>query len=120
MDRRVTRYSVAVCLMWFALTSQADPFQYTWTEVVPGVWAGIREDSPRIPVMGTTTFVVGDSGVVVFDGGGIPLMSERAITKIRQVTDKPVTHVAVSHWHQDHNFGIRAFRWSATISLGTH
>lgn len=109
MDHRVARFAAAVSLMWFAFAIQADPFQYAWTEVAPGVWTGIREDSPRIPVMGTTTFVVGESGVVVFDGGGIRLMSERAIEKIRQVTDKPVTHVAVSHWHQDHNFGVRAF-----------
>lgn len=90
-------------------TVTADPLQYSWTELAPGVWTGIREDSTRIPVMGTTTFVVGDTGVVVFDGGGLPLMAERAVAKVRSVTDRPVTHVVVSHWHQDHNFGIKAF-----------
>lgn len=108
-------YWIAGGILWLALlgnavsAAQADPLQYTWRELAPGVWTGAREDSPRIPVMGTITFVVGESGVVVFDGGGLPLMSERAVEKIRDVTDNPVTHVAVSHWHQDHNFGIRAF-----------
>lgn len=113
---------MGICLLAVGLTAGADPFEYTWTELAPGVWTGIREDSPRIPVMGTTTFVVGDEGVVVFDGGGIPLMSERAIAKVRSVTDKPVTHVAVSHWHQDHNFGIRAFRevWPGVQVVSHH
>lgn len=111
-----------ICLLAVGLPAAADPFEYTWAELAPGVWTGIREDSPRIPVMGTTTFVVGEEGVVVFDGGGIPLMSERAIAKIRSVTDRPVTHVAVSHWHQDHNFGIRAFReaWPGVQVVSHH
>ncbi len=69
---------LACCLLVVGCPATADPFQYTWTELAGGVWTGIREDSPRIPVMGTTTFVVGDEGVVVFDGGGIP---QRASTR---------------------------------------
>jgi cyclase len=102
--------NIALLLPLFAASAVEDPFQHTWQEVAAGVYVGIREDSPRIPVMGNTTFVVGESGVVVFDGGGVPLMAERAIQQIRTVTDQPVTHVAVSHWHQDHNWGIRAYR----------
>lgn len=109
-NRFLARFLVIASLIVTALPARADPLQYAWRELAPGVWAGIRENSPRIPVMGTTTFVVGEDGVLVFDGGGLPLMSERAIGKIRSVTGKPVTHVAVSHWHQDHNYGIGAFR----------
>ena len=83
-----------------------DPYAYTWTELAPGVWSGVRENSPIFPVMGTSTFVVGDEGVVVFDGGGAPLMTERLMAKVAGVTDKPITHVVISHWHGDHNFGI--------------
>jgi cyclase len=93
----------------FLRAAAADPFQYSWQEIAPGVHVGIRDDSTRAPVMGTTTVVVSTEGVVVFDGGGVPLMSERAIEYIRGITDKPVTHVAVSHWHQDHFWGIAAF-----------
>jgi glyoxylase-like metal-dependent hydrolase (beta-lactamase superfamily II) len=67
---------------------------------------GIRPDSPRTPVLGNTTFVVSGKGVVVFDGGGAPLASERVLAKIREVSDQPVTHIIVSHWHGDHDFGI--------------
>lgn len=92
---------------WFTVPSQSqDPYIPTFVELAPGIWAGVREDNPRFPVMGTATFVISDAGVVVFDGGGSATMAERIIEKIRSLTDLPVTHVVVSHWHGDHNFGI--------------
>lgn len=86
-----------------------DPFAQTFTELAPGVWLGARADVNQIPVMGNTVFVIGDDGVIVFDGGGAPLMSERVLAKIRDLTDKPVTHVITSHWHIDHSRGIGVF-----------
>jgi len=85
-----------------------DPFEFHFTELAPGVWTGERPDSARIPVMGNTVFVVTEEGVIVFDGGGLPLMAERLLAKIASVTDQPVTHIGISHWHGDHSFGISA------------
>jgi glyoxylase-like metal-dependent hydrolase (beta-lactamase superfamily II) len=59
--------------------------------------------------MGNTTFVISEEGVVIFDGGGMPAMAEQIIDKVRSLTDKPVTHVVISHWHGDHNFGVYRF-----------
>jgi glyoxylase-like metal-dependent hydrolase (beta-lactamase superfamily II) len=96
-------------MMISATAPAAGLFTFEFEELSDGVWAGVRPDAPRYPVMGNTTFVVGDNGVVVFDGGGMPLMSEQLIRKIRSVTDKPVTHVVMSHWHGDHLFGVYRF-----------
>ena len=103
----LTRH-LLVLFLFLALSSlgYADPFEYSFQEVSPGIWVGIRDNSPHYPVMGTTTLVVGDEGVIVFDGGGVPLMSERTLAKIRAVTNKPVSHIVISHWHGDHNLGI--------------
>lgn len=48
----------------------------------------------------STTFYVGDEGVLLFD----PLegRGEQILAAIRSVTDKPVTMVAYSHAHADH------------------
>ena len=91
----------------YPVTSDAtdSPFILDFEEVGAGVWAAVRPDGPRFPVMGTTTFVVSDAGVVVFDGGGLAIMADKVIQKIRALTDAPVTHVVISHWHGDHNFG---------------
>jgi len=105
-----TTIVLLVALMGLTHPSQAqDPFIPDFSELAPGVWAGVRADNPRTPVMGTATFVISDEGVVVFDGGGAALYAERVIDKIKSLTDKPVTHVVISHWHGDHNFGIYRF-----------
>lgn len=99
-----------VALMGLAYPTEAqDPFIPEFSELAPGVWAGVRAVNPRTPVMGTATFVISNEGVVVFDGGGAALYAERVIDKIKSLTDKPVTHVVISHWHGDHNFGIYRF-----------
>ncbi len=104
---------VLIAFVWIqsspAKASDDGPFVFEFEELAPGVWAGVRPDGPRFPVMGNTTFVITEEGVVVFDGGGMPAMSEQIIAKLRSLTDKPVTHVVTSHWHGDHNFGVFRF-----------
>ncbi|HKJ16324.1 MAG TPA: MBL fold metallo-hydrolase [Xanthomonadales bacterium] len=97
-------------VLWFALvafagTAHADPFELAFTELSPGVWAGVREDSTRIPVVGNSLFVVGDKGVIVYDSS-VASTSEQVMAKMREVTDLPITHMVVSHWHGDHNLGV--------------
>jgi glyoxylase-like metal-dependent hydrolase (beta-lactamase superfamily II) len=71
----------------------------------------VRRPEPlREPVEANALFVVNDDDVVVFEGGGAPLVAERTIGLIRSVTDKPVTHVVNSHWHGDHNLGNQVYR----------
>jgi cyclase len=102
-------FLIALVLSNSVPAETGDPFQFEFEEIATGVWAGVRPDGPRFPVMGNTTFVISDAGVVVFDGGGVPVMAEQIIDKIRSITDRPVTHVVISHWHGDHNFGIYRF-----------
>jgi glyoxylase-like metal-dependent hydrolase (beta-lactamase superfamily II) len=39
----------------------------------------------------------------------MPAMAEQTMQMIQSLTDAPVTHVVISHWHGDHNFGIFRF-----------
>ncbi|MCP3670129.1 MAG: MBL fold metallo-hydrolase [Gammaproteobacteria bacterium] len=55
-------------------------------------------------------FIVGRDGVVVFDALGTPSLAWRLLQIIRQVTDKPVLKVVVSHYHADHIYGLQVFR----------
>lgn len=71
-------------------------------------------------------FVVTDEGVVVYDALGTPALGYRLIERIREVTDKPIKYVVVSHYHADHIYGLQAFDQHAgqakvvaqTLSLG--
>lgn len=107
---RVLRGILTILIfMGSAIAGTSGTFQFEFEEIADGVWAGVRPDSPRFPVMGNTTFVISEQGVVVFDGGGVPGMADQIIAKVRSLTDQPVTHVVISHWHGDHNFGIAPF-----------
>jgi glyoxylase-like metal-dependent hydrolase (beta-lactamase superfamily II) len=55
-------------------------------------------------------FVVTPAGVVVIDALGSPALAERLLGQIRRVTDKPVTHVIVTHYHADHIYGLQTFK----------
>ncbi len=83
----------------------ADPFEMEWRELARGVWVGERPVSYRSPVVTNTTVVIGDKGVLVFDAAGLAIQGERLVEKVAELTDKPVTHIAISHWHGDHSMG---------------
>jgi glyoxylase-like metal-dependent hydrolase (beta-lactamase superfamily II) len=55
-------------------------------------------------------FVITPGGVVVIDALGSPALATRLMAEIRRRTDKPVTHVIVTHYHADHIYGLQAFR----------
>lgn len=100
-------------------SAERDPFELDWTSPAAGVWIGVRPQSARLPVTGTSVIVIGGAGVLVFDGGGTPLQAERVAAKIRTETDLPVTHIAISHWHGDHHLGIAPLReaWPDAVTV---
>ena len=106
MNRSASMCAFLLLALLCCQDASASPFDLTWEEVAPGVWTGIRADSTRTPVLGNTTLVVSAQGVVVFDGGGAPLQSEQVVAKVRELGQQPVTHIVVSHWHGDHDYGI--------------
>lgn len=83
----------------------ADPMDLEWRELAENVWVGVRPVSYRSPVMTNTTIVIGEKGVLVFDAAGFALQGERLVKKVAELTDKPITHIAISHWHGDHSLG---------------
>ena len=85
-------------------------------EQVPGLPIYYTVGNPGIPGKeneGHTSnagFVVTSEGVIVFDGLGTPSLGWNLLKAIRQVTDKPVRYVVVSHYHADHIYGLQAFK----------
>ncbi len=62
-------------------------------------------------------FVVTNEGVIVFDALGTPSLGQALLRKIRAITDMPVKHVVVSHYHADHIYGLQAFRDEADAEI---
>jgi glyoxylase-like metal-dependent hydrolase (beta-lactamase superfamily II) len=55
-------------------------------------------------------FVVTPAGVVVIDALGSPALGTRLLAEIAKHTDKPVTHVILTHYHADHIYGLQSLK----------
>lgn len=96
----------------------ADPYARGYTdedfprvkELAPGVFTyeQLRSaGSERFPTV--SFFVVTEEGVLVADGQGSHEETARLVATIREITDRPITHVVVASDHGDHTSGNTAF-----------
>lgn len=60
--------------------------------------------------MSNAGFVLTPQGVVVFDTLATPALAESMLAAIRRITDLPVRHVILSHYHADHIYGAQVFK----------
>jgi glyoxylase-like metal-dependent hydrolase (beta-lactamase superfamily II) len=58
---------------------------------------------------GNTTVIIGDRQVFVADTCFLPSAAREDIAQIRQWTDRAVSFVLNTHFHNDHNFGNRVY-----------
>lgn len=72
-----------------------------------GVYAAVRTDPPGLMVDANSLFIVNDGDVVVVDA---PEASAEMIAALQRITDKPVSHLVNTHWHDDHVIGNTAWR----------
>ena len=93
-----------------AAVAAGDAYSVELVPLKPDIYLVRRPEPLREPVEPNALFIVNPEDVVVFEGGGAPLVAERTIALIRSVTDKPVSHVVNSHWHGDHNLGNQVYR----------
>ncbi len=64
---------------------------------------------------GNIAFLVGEEGILVVDGGYAPGDGKKVYEIIKNVSDKPIEYVVMTHYHRDHVTGIQEFCGSARI-----
>lgn len=68
--------------------------------------------------------IIGDDSVMVIDATATPVMAQGLIRAIRGVTDKPIRHVALTHYHAVRVLGASAFAAEGAVNVfasrGTH
>lgn len=79
-------------------------------EIADNVFAIIHADATDEWPHGNTGVIVGRRSVFVIDSCYLPSRARADIALIRLATDKPVSKLATTHWHFDHNFGAVAYR----------
>jgi glyoxylase-like metal-dependent hydrolase (beta-lactamase superfamily II) len=75
----------------------------TFAELAPGAYAYTAEGDPN------TGVVVGDDSVLVVDTQATPDMAQDVIARIRTVTDKPIKHIVLTHYHAVRVLGASAY-----------
>lgn len=92
----------------------AGPYGLQPEEIAPGVfvmWGAQEEVSPRNGAnIANIGFIAGGESVLAIDAGPTRIYAEEMLAAIARATGKPVSHVAVTHHHFDHAFGIPVFR----------
>lgn len=87
----------------FASQSDLADKRETFTELAPGVFGLTAEGDPNSGV------VVGDDSVLVIDARATPRMAGDLVAKVREVTDKPIRHVLLTHYHAVRVLGVSGY-----------
>ena len=89
-----------------AFASQADLEEKTvsFSKLSEHAYAYTAEGDPNSGI------VIGDDAVMVIDTQATPAMAQDVIRRIREVTDKPIKYVVLSHYHAVRVLGAAAYQ----------
>ncbi|MEX5729048.1 glyoxylase-like metal-dependent hydrolase (beta-lactamase superfamily II) [Rhodovulum iodosum] len=87
----------------FASAGDLTPKTISFTEVGEGLWAFTAEGDPNSGV------IIGEDSVMVIDAQATPRLAGMVVDKIRTVTDKPISHVVLTHYHAVRVLGASAY-----------
>ncbi len=94
-----------------AFASQGDLTEkkITFDEIGEGLWAFTAEGDPNSGV------IIGDDSVMIVEAQATPRLANKVIEKVREITDKPISHVVLTHYHAVRVLGASAFGASQII-----
>ena len=87
----------------FASQADLDEKQISFTQLSANAWAYTAQGDPNSGV------IIGDDSVLIIDTTATPLMAQDLIARIRAVTDKPIKHIVLSHYHAVRVLGASAY-----------
>lgn len=88
-----------------AFASQGDMTEkkITFDEVGKDLWAFTAEGDPNSGI------IIGDESVMIVEAQATPRLADKVIEKVRSVTDKPISHVVLTHYHAVRVLGASAY-----------
>ncbi len=88
-----------------AFASQGDMTEkkITFDEIGEGLYAFTAEGDPNSGV------IVGDDSVMIVEAQATPRLAQKVIDCVRSVTDKPISHLVLTHYHAVRVLGASAY-----------
>ncbi|ADZ71482.1 MBL fold metallo-hydrolase [Polymorphum gilvum] len=83
----------------------------SFTEIGRDLWAFTAEGDPNSGV------IIGDDSVMIVEAQATPRLANKVIEKVRSVTDKPITHLVLTHYHAVRVLGASAYK-APTVIMG--
>ena len=77
----------------FASQNDLDEKKISFDEIGNNLFAFTAEGDPNSGI------IIGDETVMVIDAQATPTLARQVIEKVRSVTDKPISHLVLSHYH---------------------
>ena len=87
----------------FASQADLEEKKVTFSQLSEHAWAYTAEGDPN------TGIIIGDDAVLVADTQATPAMAADVIRRIREVTDKPIRYVVLTHYHAVRVLGASAY-----------
>ncbi len=87
----------------FASQADLEVKQVSFSKLSDNAYAYTAEGDPN------TGIIVGDNAVLVLDTQATPVMAQDVIRRIREVTDKPIRYVLLTHYHAVRVLGASAY-----------
>ena len=88
----------------FASQADLEEKQVSFTKLSDHAYAYTAEGDPN------TGIIIGDDAVLVADTQATPAMAQDVIRRIREVTDKPIKYVVLTHYHAVRVLGASAYQ----------
>jgi len=88
-----------------AFASQGDLTEkkISFTEIGEGLYAFTAEGDPN------TGVIIGDESVMIVEAQATPRLARKVIECVRSVTDKPISHLVLTHYHAVRVLGASAY-----------
>ncbi|GAB4361640.1 MAG: MBL fold metallo-hydrolase [Oricola sp.] len=88
----------------FASAGDLTEKKISFSEIGRDLWAFTAEGDPN------TGVIIGDDSVMIVEAQATPELANKVIEKVRGVTDKPITHLALTHYHAVRVLGASAYK----------
>ncbi|WP_137893509.1 MBL fold metallo-hydrolase [Ramlibacter sp. 2FC] len=88
----------------FASQADLEEKKISFSQISEHAWAYTAEGDPN------TGIIIGDDAVLVADTQATPAMAADVIRRIREVTDKPIKYVVLTHYHAVRVLGASAYQ----------
>ena len=85
----------------------------SFDEIGRDLWAFTAEGDPN------TGVIIGDDSVMIVDAQATPRLAGKVVEKVRSVTDKPIRHVVLTHYHAVRVLGASAYGASDIVMSDT-